>query len=181
MKIEVGAGGRAADGFLAVDLNPRRCDVLADGGRLPFRDASITGMRAVDVLEHVSYRDTDRVLTEWARVCAPGAELYVQVPDAHTIMHMYVHHGTRPRRELAIPDDQGLPATALAGAMWRLLGGHADGERVDVEAGDDWRWNAHYAMFSRESLTIALGRAGFTVSKCTTNPFPNLLCWAVRR
>lgn len=181
MKIEVGAGGRTAPGFLAVDLNPRRADVVADATRLPFRTSSITSFRAVDVLEHLSYRDTAAVLAEWARVCAPGADLYVQVPDAHQIMYEYVNAGTRPRRSLAIPTDQHLPATALAGATWRLLGGHDDGERVDTAAGDDWRWNAHYALFSRESLTDALDAAGFTVTACPTNPFPNLCCEASRR
>lgn len=190
MKIEVGAGGRAAPGFLAVDLNPRRSDVVATATALPFRSGSIEAMRAVDVLEHISYRDTARVLAEWARVCAPGAELYVQVPDAHEIMMRYRSAARRSARVseaqaaaayLPIPADQGLPATAIAGAQWRLLGGHDDGERVDTGAGDDWRWNAHFALFSRESLTEALDGAGFDVLRCPTNPFPNLCCEARRR
>lgn len=176
MKIEVGAGGRAAPGFLAVDLNPRRADVVASGLALPFRTGSIEALRAVDVLEHVSYRDTAAILAEWARVCAPGASLYVQVPDADAIMRRYV-----ARHPLPIPDDQALPATLLAGAAWRLLGGHDDHERVDTAAGDDWRWNAHYALFSCESLTDALDVAGFAVTACPTNPFPNLCCEATRR
>lgn len=177
MKIEVGAGGRTAPGFLAVDLNPRRADVVATATALPFRSGSIEAMRAVDVLEHLSYRDTGRVLAEWARVCAPGARLYVQVPDADAIMRAYA---SGRRHELRIPADQHLPRTTLAGATWRLLGGHDDGERVDTAAGDDWRWNAHFALFSRESLTSALDAAGFTVTACPTNPFPNLCCEASR-
>lgn len=186
--IEIGAGGRTAPGYLAVDLNPRRADVVADGARLPFRDGCVTAMRAVDVLEHISYRDTARVLDEWARVCCDGAELYVQVPDADAIMKRYCksaigdqrRQAERARAHLPIPADQHLPATALAGAQWRLLGGHDDGERVDTAAGDDWRWNAHFALFSRESLTAALEHAGFTVTACPTNPFPNLCCTARR-
>lgn len=183
MKIEVGAGGRAAPGFLAVDLNPRRADVVATATALPFRTGSIEAMRAVDVLEHISYRDTGRVLAEWARVCAPGAELYVQVPDADEIMHRYVNRWQTgfEDQSLPIPKDQHLPATGLAGAQWRLLGGHDDGERVDTAAGDDWRWNAHFALFSRESLTEALHAADFEVTRCPTNPFPNLCCEARRR
>lgn len=174
MKIEVGAGDRPAPGFLSVDLNPRRADVVADATQLPFRTGSITGMRAVDVLEHISYRDTDRVLQEWSRVCARGARLYVQVPDASTIMRQYA-------TGIPLPTPPDLPATALAGAMWRLLGGHDDGERVDTAAGDDWRWNAHYAFFSNLSLAEALDAAAFDVITCTTNPFPNLCCTARRR
>lgn len=183
MKVEIGAGGRVQPGWLSVDLNPRRADVVADATRLPFADGSIDAMRAVDVLEHISYRDTDRVLAEWGRVCASDAELYVQVPDADLIMRHYVRslkyeHGDNL---LPIPKDQHLQRTALAGAQWRLLGGHDDGERVDTEAGDDWRWNAHYAMFSQASLISALDKAGFDLDRCVTNPFPNICCEAIRR
>lgn len=193
MKIEVGAGGRCAPGFLAVDLNPRRANVVATATALPFRDGSVTAMRAVDVLEHISYRETAWVLDEWARVCAPGAELYVQVPDADLIMRWYVQamqpntgivynrERADARRNLQIPTAQFLSDAPIAGAQWRLLGGHDDHERVDTAAGDDWRWNAHYSLFSRESLTAALDAAGFSVSRCPTNPFPNLMCEARRR
>lgn len=189
MKIEIGAGGRTEPGYLAVDLNPRRADVAADATRLPFRTGSIDAIRAVDVLEHLSYRVTIPVLREWARVAAPGCRLYVQVPDADRIMRLYAK-ATMPtgtpaqraeRAKAYLPVPVNLPGTALAGAMWRLLGGHDDGERVDTAAGDDWRWNAHYALFSRESLLEALDLTGFMVTKCTTNPFPNLCCEARRR
>lgn len=183
MKIEVGAGDRAKRGFLSVDLNPRRADVVADARHLPFSDGSIEALRAVDVLEHISYRETDVVLAEWARVCAPDAEIYVQVPDADTIMRRYIEAVQYDKAALLlpIPANQGLPPSALAGAQWRILGGHDDGERVDVDAGDDWRWNAHYSMWSRSSLISALDQAGFDLVKCVTNPFPNLCCDAVRR
>lgn len=182
VKVEIGAGGRVQPGWLSVDLNPRRADVVADAMHLPFADGSIDAMRAVDVLEHVSYRLTDRVLAEWARVCCRGADLYVRVPDADAIMRRYVATvGRGGNVNLAIPADQGLPQTALAGAAWRILGGHDDGERVDTAAGDDWRWNAHYSMWSFASLTSALDKAGFDVIRCPTNPFPNLCCEAIRR
>lgn len=181
MKVEIGAGGRVQPGWLSVDLNPRRADVVADATRLPFADGSIDAMRAVDVLEHISYRYTDRVLAEWARVCARDAKLYVQVPDADAIMRKYVASVTYGENRLAIPQDQQLPSTALAGAQWRLLGGHDDGERVDTDAGDDWRWNAHYAMFSHASLISALDKAGFDIARCVTNPFPNICCEARKR
>lgn len=181
MKVEIGAGGRVQPGWLSVDLNPRRADVIADAMRLPFATGSIDAMRAVDLLEHASYRQTDAVLAEWARVCCPGADLYVQVPDADRIMRLYVEGVTRGQHKLPIPEKEGLPRTALAGAAWRLLGGHDDGERVDTAAGDRFEWNAHYSMWSFASLTSALDKAGFDVIRCPTNPFPNLCCEAIRR
>lgn len=169
MKIDIGAGARVSEGWTSVDLNPT-ADVVADVLHLPFADGSVDEMRAVDVLEHLSYRDTTAGLAEWARVCKRGAEAYIQVPDAETIMRWFV------------AGDPGLkckdtgPCSALEGAEWRLLGGHADGVYVDETA--DWRWNAHYSLWSHDSLRTALDRAGFGVVRLERNDHPNLLAWA---
>lgn len=71
-----------------------------------------------------------------------------------------------------------LPQTPLAGATWRLLGGHADGSFV--MAADEWRLNAHYAMFGKMSLVGSIIRAGLVVESVTVNAHPNLCLWAVR-
>lgn len=175
MKLEIGAGERPAEGFVAYDLNPRTAQVVGSALALPFADASIEAIRAVDCLEHLSYRVTDAVLAEWARVLEPEAPIYIQVPDAHEIMRRYIAGNVDALRT---PDD--LPDTRLAGATWRLLGAHADGRYVKPEDGDDWRWNAHYALFSEASLRAALDAAGFVVDSMRTNPHPNILCEAHR-
>lgn len=176
MNVELGAGFAHDSGFVAVDVNPASAaDVIAEATRLPFRCASIEALRAVDVLEHLSYRDTDAVLAEWSRVAREGCQLFVQVPAADVIMQWFV---TRPSRLLKdLPGE--LPRTPLAGAAWRLLGGHSDG--VYVDAAGDWRWNAHYALFDAASLCAALRNSGWEVDRLVTNPFPNLQCWATRR
>lgn len=175
MRIEIGAGERPAAGFLAVDLNPRTADVVASALALPFADQSIIAMRAVDVLEHISYRHTHDALLEWARVCIPGAVLFVQVPDAGTIMEWYANLNPKLRRV-----EHGRETTAIKGAEWRLLGGHDDGRYADASAGDDWRWNAHYSMWEENSLKAALICAGFRTEKMIRNDHPNLLCTARR-
>lgn len=174
LRVELGAGSTRREGWMAVDINPAYADIIADiAERLPFADGEVGELRAVDVLEHISFRDTDRVLAEWARICEPGAPLYVQVPDAAEIMRRFIES---PMDLMA--DDRGV-VSAMRGAEWRLLGGHADGHYVLDDA--DWRWNAHYSLWSRETLTDALDRAGFTVTRCVTNPHPNLCCWAERK
>lgn len=176
MKVELGAGhDPVGDGWVAVDVNPATAAVVASADRLPFQRASIDALRAVDVLEHLSYRDSDVVLAEWARVTKPGGTLFVQVPDAELIMRWFV---SRPQRLLDdLPGE--LPRTPLAGAAWRLLGGHSDG--LYARPGDDWRWNAHYAMFSADSLRQSLRLTGWAIDRLITNPFPNLQCWSTRR
>jgi predicted SAM-dependent methyltransferase len=176
VKLELGSGFAPAEGFTHLDLNPNAPFVDIVGSAYPLPD-EVTAqewdeIRAVDVLEHLSYRDTPNVLAGWAKVLAPDGRLFVQLPDAETIMRWFVQS---PRRLMhGLPKD--LPQTPLAGATWRLLGGHADGERV--EDGGDFRFNAHYALFSKVSLCDALADAGLTVESCVTNPFPNLQCWA---
>lgn len=173
MKLEIGAGARPHDGFLAYDVNPMTADVIGDALHLPFANGCVTEMRAVDVLEHISYRDTDAALAEWARVLAPGADVYVQVPDAATIMKWYASNDRRLCRW-----ENGEECSHLRGAEWRLLGGHADGKYV--EDGGDFRWNAHYSMWSRLSLGAALEGAGLQVLRIERNAHPNLLAWARR-
>lgn len=178
MRVELGAGARAAAGYVAVDLNPRNATVVADALHLPFADRALDGMRAVDVLEHISYRETDAALSEWARVLEPGARLYVQVPDADLIMRWYVNGVALLER--CAHSGENVRCDPLHGAQWRLLGGHDDGKYADGGAGDDWRWNAHYSLWSSASLTDALEVAGFSIEALNTNGHPNLCCTARR-
>ena len=176
MKLELGSGYSPTPGFVHLDANPNapQVDIVGSATSLDQPDNSVTELRAVDVLEHLSYWDTDRVLAEWARVLRPGGKLYVQVPDAETIMHWFA---TEPDRLTErIPKE--LPQTPLAGAAWRLLGGHSDG--VQARDGDDWRLNAHYALFSRRSLTDAIEVAGLQIESLDVNRHPNLMLWAVK-
>jgi len=176
-KLEIGSGPRPTRGYTHLDINPNAPNVDIVGGAFPLppevHAATWDTIRAIDVLEHFSYRHTVDVLREWASVMRPGGRLYVQVPDAETIMRWFVHQPDR------LPTPDGLPDHALAGAAWRLLGGHADG--VIVGDGDDWRWNAHYALFSYDSLVAQLNLAGFTVTDVERSLHPNLLAMAVRR
>ena len=174
MNVELGAGRRKRAGFIGVDVNPKHANVVADALSLPFRTATVHELVAIDVLEHISYRDTDQALNEWARVLMHGGSLYVQVPDAEEIMVRYCRAEAEQLRTPA-----GLPDSLLAGVTWRLLGGHADG--LFVDEGDDWRWNAHYSLWSRRELGAALERAGFDVVRIRTNAHPNLQAEAVRQ
>ena len=171
MNVELGAGARAREGFYAVDLDSTHADIVADALHLPFEDGTVDQIRAVDVLEHISYRNTHLALAEWARVLRPNGALYVQVPDAEIIMRWYTNSDDRLRKM------EGRRCTLLEGAQWRLLGGHGDGKYASDE---NWKFNAHYAMFSRSSLRMALHDAGFEVVQMVSNGHPNLLCDAVK-
>lgn len=176
MRLELGSGYHPTPGFTHLDLNPNApgVDIVGPAFPLDLPDGSVEEMRCVDVLEHLSYRDTATALAEWARVLSPDGRLYVQVPDAESIMRWFVESPALLLER--IPAE--LPQTALSGATWRLLGGHSDG--VCATDGDDWRWNAHYALFSAESLTEALDAAGLWAESIDVNGHPNL-CVAARK
>ncbi len=156
-----------------LDGNPNapHVEYLLDlAGPLPFADETFDELRAVDCLEHVSYRDTDKVLREWARVLRPGGTIYIQVPAADVMMARYLQNPT------SLITDEFREYPPVVSLAWRLMGGQADGDYS--KPGDDWRLNAHYALFTDLSLRWYLDRAGLLIEELTINPFPNLCCTA---
>lgn len=62
---------------------PQYCVVDRYGAveALPFPPASVDEIRSVQVLEHISMRDTARVLAHWYETLKPGGLLHLDVPD----------------------------------------------------------------------------------------------------
>lgn len=170
MKLELGSGRNPDPEYdVHLDIDPTHTPmVIADASVLPFADQSFTRIKVVDVLEHISYRDTQRVLAEWARVMKPKGRIYIQVPEARVAIEQFVSGELRVNPELDPPK--------ISTLAWILLGGHYDEEyTLDAES---WRFNAHYALFDVESLRWYLKVAGFRIIQMEVNPHPNILCWA---
>jgi hypothetical protein len=180
MKINLGAGRERLPGWTSMDLDTdARPDVIGDVSHLRdfFADGTVDELRAVDVLEHISWQDTVVTLQEWFMVLKPGGTIYIQAPDADAIMADYVFGDPEGRLQVGLPLDL-RQAPLIVQTAWRLLGGHYDGDIVRRPG--RWHLNAHNALFSESWLRTALERVGFEVDRIERNPHPNLLCWAHR-
>jgi len=169
MKIECGSGFHPQPGFIHVDINSNcpNLDYVSSVDSLPmFEDNSADEMRACDVLEHFSYRDTIRVLTEWFRILKPGGKIYIQVPNAKLLAERWINND--------LPLMNGMPIDFSA-SYW-IMGGHNDG--VFAKDDETWRFNAHYTLFSPESLRFYLEKVGFKNIDIQSDGGSNLICWA---
>ena len=173
--LEIGSGYHPQARFTHhCDINPRavRTDACCPADALPWPDATFSELCAVDVLEHISYRDSERTLLEWRRVLAPGGRIYIQVPDTEAAIRMWQ---TDPN---CWDHRSGLEAEhSVVGLAWVLLGGHIDG--VNAMDNDPWWFNAHASLWTQDSLAWYLKRASFEIESIETNTHPNVMCWAV--
>jgi len=96
MKLNLGCGNKTRPGFVGVDRHV--CDaaqVVCDlARRLPFRDGTVEEIWMDNVIEHVV--DTGSLMSEVARICAPGARVTIRTPHFSSLASYrdptHVHH-----------------------------------------------------------------------------------------
>lgn len=94
IKYNFGCGPKHKKDFINVDaLNWENTpDVLWDLTKVPYTfaaDESADEIVCIEVLEHLSFKDTMKVLNEWKRILRPGGKLTIQVPDCGLMMRYY--------------------------------------------------------------------------------------------
>jgi len=154
-----------------IDINPAcpHLEYVCSVDKLPmFEDNTFDFIRSADVLEHFSYRDTVRVLKEWARVLKPGGSIFIQCPNAKLLAERWL------KNDLPIINNMPIDFSA---SYW-IMGGQEDNNFA--KSGDDWRWNSHYTLLSPESLTFYLKQAGLAVWSLESDGGSNMLCTAVK-
>ncbi len=117
-------------------------EVVCAMGQLPFRDGSLSALRANHILEHQSWELVAATMEEWSRVLRPGAAVDIGVPDARCRAASWV---------------SGEISTAEAN-YW-IMGGHSDRtahQGTDGRGVPRWIWNAHHTLFDPESLSDLL-------------------------
>ena len=77
MKLNIGAGDTVIEGFTPVDRK-----LGSEAYPLDYPDNSVEEVRASHILEHFTFADVPKVLSDWARVLKPGGRMRIAVPDA---------------------------------------------------------------------------------------------------
>lgn len=90
LKLNLGCGKDIQEGFINIDLFSENPTVIKmDIRDLQIPDLSVDYILANDVLEHFSFRETDKVLREWARVLKPGAYIEIRCPNLELQLKAY--------------------------------------------------------------------------------------------
>lgn len=92
LRLNVGAGHLAREGYVNLDRFPAGKDVLYWDFRnpLPLADGSATHIHCEHFIEHLEHHEALALLHEFGRVLAPGGTLRLICPDAGLYLRAYV-------------------------------------------------------------------------------------------
>lgn len=81
-KLQIGCGDNELSGWLNTELCPRREQIFLDATKpFPFADNVFAFIYTEHMIEHISLRDAEAMLSECRRVMAPGGIIRIVTPD----------------------------------------------------------------------------------------------------
>lgn len=159
-KLEIGSGNRPQEGFehLDLDANCPHLEYVSPMDNIPVENNTFDEISAVHVIEHQSWRDTEKILREWYRVLNQNGTLYIATPNLIFIAKMVVdamNGGNRWIKDYNIlhPDEKkfididGYP-DLTKWANFKLFSSTGNGDN-------------HYACHSAESIIKMMKLIGF--------------------
>lgn len=156
-KLEIGPGRTRIPGFETLNIvGGANVDFVCNAQkRLPFRTGTFQVVYASHILEHIPWYHTDKVLSEWVRILAPGGRLEIWVPNGLAIAEAFVAAEQRGSPDFHQDgwyhlNPQQDPCMWAAGRMFS----YGDG------SGRTGHPNWHVALFSPRHLEQALLKAG---------------------
>ena len=153
-------------GFTNVDVidTMGNVDIVHDLTEVPYpfaKEGEAEQIISVEFLEHISFRDIDKVLKEWYRILGFGGKLVIQVPDCGKAMEYYVnkqicdcvpHKAEKPEYFKAnekCPNCNGRGMINPVRWIFSFLGAQKN------------PYDLHQNIFTKESMENELKNAGF--------------------
>lgn len=89
--LNIGCGNTRIPGYQGVDIIPGPCtDIVATADSLPFKDNSVDEVLAEHLIEHLTFHQFNKAITEWHRVLKPEGKLIIECPDLLGICKQFV-------------------------------------------------------------------------------------------
>jgi len=164
MKLNVGSAWDKIDGFTNIDgLDwDGNTDVIHDLNitPYPFYDNNADEIRCVETLEHISWRNTAKVLGEFYRILRPDGKLFIQVPDCGKAMEYYF------RKEICtcVPHKADKGGFVADDDCLKCMGrGKINPVRwmMSFNGAQKHKFDAHLNIFTKDIMTRELVQAGF--------------------
>ena len=90
VKLNLGCGQDIQPGYINIDVRPGPgVDFVADVRSLPYPKDTINEIRAIDVYEHISFRESKVLLRHWIDLLTSGGILFIQTTDLDALIHYY--------------------------------------------------------------------------------------------
>lgn len=154
-KLEIGSGLNPQPGYEHLDVRPDlpHLEHVHDINQpLPFDEGTFDEILSRSCLEHVSWREIKRILTDWRRVLKPGGKVKIWMPDFEYLCRMYLNGQADEHLDgdyVAIAEDL---LGGFTPATWAL---------IKMFAGQDYPANFHAAVYDFDSFARLLESAGF--------------------
>lgn len=150
VRLMLGAGPCARPGWLATDITPSRRDVMyVDArARFPFADNSVDLIHSEHLIEHITFDDGRRMLSECIRILRPGGRLRLSTPDYDRVLALAREPLEPELLELVRADNlrNGVPEDKLSEPVFAV-------NRLFSDYG-------HRFLYTEKLLTQALEEAG---------------------
>ena len=150
-KLHIGCGKNILAGWLNTDLEPRNSDAvrLDATGRFPFADATFDYIFSEHIIEHLTFRDGQRMLAESFRILRPGGKIRIATPNLLQIARLVTEPSAEDVRQY------------IETASHRYITDNT--ARLPGFVVNNFFWDfGHYFVYDPDTLKFALEKAGFS-------------------
>jgi predicted SAM-dependent methyltransferase len=89
IKLHLGCGYRILEGYINVDIEHPKADIIADFRTLNYPKQSVDEIRSHFIFEHFGRKQAKRLLKQWRQWLKIGGLLIIEVPDFEGICNNF--------------------------------------------------------------------------------------------